>query len=293
MRGKTVRRVVSIAALIICACLAVIILQALKPAGVPIRIPITMGSEQGEVADADRAEPFTRELSAARGAPRMLLKEASIAVEVASFSDAEKAAADIAARYGGFISSSAMSKDAEGRISGTIRLRIPADRFDLATQEVSSIGKLRHKEVSGTDVTEEYVDLEGRLRTLTQERDRLRTLFDRTGKVSDILEVERELSRVQEEIERTTGRMRLLKEQVTLSTITASIYEVGAVPLETAVEWRYGRTVRTIVRALLITLKKLATGLTAIAIFSVIWVPAVLIVRALVRRKNPGIRQVR
>jgi len=214
----------------------------------------------------------------------MLVKNGSLSLEVAAFAEAEKRVREIATAHGGFVSASSLNKDADGRIRGTLSLRVPADRFEAAVEELSTIGKLRHKEVTGTDVTEEYVDLEARLRNLQNERERLRTLFDRSGKVSEILEVEKELARVQGEIEQITARIRLLQNQVSLSTITAEIYEPGTASLETAIEWRYGRTVKEIARALLITLRKLVTFATAIAVFSVLWIPALLLLRFLVRK---------
>jgi len=78
---------------------------------------------------------------------------------------------------------------------------------------------------SGRDVTEEYIDLEARLRNLRRQEERLLEILDRAESVKDVLEVERELGRVRGEIERLEGRLRYLSNRVEFATITVELLE--------------------------------------------------------------------
>ncbi|MBK7580984.1 MAG: DUF4349 domain-containing protein [Myxococcales bacterium] len=106
------------------------------------------------------------------------------------------------------------------REDARITVRVPARRFDGALEEVTKLGDLLHRNVNVQDVTAEYTDLAIRLRNLEVMRDRLEELLKKAAKVEEALAVERELERVAGDIERHKGRLKLLQELVTFSTIT-------------------------------------------------------------------------
>ncbi len=88
---------------------------------------------------------------------------------------------------------------------------MPVDRFDSFVSAVSQIGEVRTNHVGSQDVTEEYYDIEARIRNKQEEEKRLlKHLADSTGKLEDILSVERELTRVRGEVEQMQGRLRFL-----------------------------------------------------------------------------------
>ncbi|MFN3648710.1 MAG: DUF4349 domain-containing protein [Armatimonadota bacterium] len=130
--------------------------------------------------------------------------------------------------HGGFVASS----DTQG-VSGQSRVgvwtvRVPSGRYGSFLDGVRKLGEVQRIQSDSDDVTEEFVDLEARLSNKKTEEDRLlRHLRESTAKLSDILAVERELSRVREEVERIEGRLRLLKDQTSLSTVTLTAREVG------------------------------------------------------------------
>jgi hypothetical protein len=104
----------------------------------------------------------------------------------------------------------------------SITVRIPATRFRTALDGVGKLGDELHRQVNARDVTDEYADLEIRLRNAEVMRQRLESLLAKTGNIGDALAVERELERVAQTIEQIKGRLKLLGEQVAFSTITVN-----------------------------------------------------------------------
>jgi hypothetical protein len=165
-----------------------------------------------------------------------VIKTASLRLEVedGEFQDAFDRAEDVAARYDGFITRSRTSgRDAR---SGELTLRVPARDFETALGDLKRIGVLRSEQVTGEEVTSEFVDLKARLRhRLAEERVVLR-LLDQADTISETLTVRRVLDEVQLTIERLKGQLRLLRDQTSLATVTVRIHEQGAAPAEAAAE---------------------------------------------------------
>ncbi|MCC7539119.1 MAG: DUF4349 domain-containing protein [Deltaproteobacteria bacterium] len=102
----------------------------------------------------------------------------------------------------------------------TVVLRVPAARFDEALRALEALGDVLHRTVQSHDVTEEFRDLDVRLRNALAMRDRLEQLLERAGNVQDSIVVERELERITTMIEQMRGRMRFLADRIAYSTIT-------------------------------------------------------------------------
>jgi hypothetical protein len=108
------------------------------------------------------------------------------------------------------------------RSDQSVTVRVPTKTFQSTLGGVSKIGDELHREVNVRDVTEQYADLEIRLKNAEAVRQRLEALLAKAGKVEDALAVERELERITQSIEQMKGRLRLLSELVAFSTITAN-----------------------------------------------------------------------
>jgi hypothetical protein len=105
-------------------------------------------------------------------------------------------------------------------------LRVPSDKFDqLVARVTEGAKKVDHKNIVVSDVTMEYYDLEGRLKTQKEIRDRYAELLAKAKSVSEVLDVERELGKIQVEIESMEGRMKVLKSQVALGTLELTLWE--------------------------------------------------------------------
>jgi hypothetical protein len=109
------------------------------------------------------------------------------------------------------------------RIDGDqITIRVPAEHFEETASRVENLGRVAYRNLEATDTTEEYVDLQARLRSAMNVRTRLEELLARAEDVKAALAVEKELARVNQEIEQLQAKLELLKNQVTFSTITVA-----------------------------------------------------------------------
>jgi hypothetical protein len=106
----------------------------------------------------------------------------------------------------------------------SLKIRIPSDKFELfMAQTESSIGELVFKNVSSRDVTEEFIDLETRLKNKRNYLNRYGELLKQARSVKDILEIEEKTRLIEEEIESTEGRLKYLNNQVDFSTLDLQI----------------------------------------------------------------------
>lgn len=108
------------------------------------------------------------------------------------------------------------------RADQTVTVRVPTKAFQGALTGVSKLGDELHRQVNVRDVTEQFADLEIRLRNAEAVRERLQALLAKATKIEDALAVERELERITQTIEQMKGRLRLLGELIAFSTITVN-----------------------------------------------------------------------
>lgn len=112
-----------------------------------------------------------------------------------------------------------------------LTIRIPASQFDALLEQIgNTAGKVESKNISSTDVTEEFIDVEARIRTKKELESRYRELLDRAEKVDELLNIERELGNLRAEIESLEGRLNFLKSQVSYSTLQVVFYQRTQTP---------------------------------------------------------------
>lgn len=152
---------------------------------------------------------------------RMLVYSGQVRVEVARAEDAAKAFLVQVEAWGGYLQQQAGT---------TVTVRVPAKHFDEAFAAVRDAGRVLSESRQAKDVTEEFVDLGIRVDNARRSRDRLLEVLKLATEVEDILRVEKELRRLTEEIERMEGRLKFLRDQVTLSTLQAQFQSVAEAP---------------------------------------------------------------
>lgn len=160
------------------------------------------------------------------GPGSMLVRVGQASLQVDSLEIGIQRVREVARRTNAVIANTAMAGGKEQTRSASLELRIPSERFDEAVTGLAPIGKLESVNVSVQDVGEEYVDVQARVANARRLEQRLvELLAHRTGKLSDVLNVERELARVREEIERYEGRARYLRARAAVSTLTIAVHE--------------------------------------------------------------------
>ena len=160
-------------------------------------------------------------------AQRQVISQASVSMEVDEVPAAVAQVRAIAESLGGFVGQLSSSGGPE-RQQSTMTIRVPQAEFFTALEHIKSLGKVRSENVGSEDVTERFIDLEARLRSALREEESLLSLLDKANQVSEILTIERELSRVRSDIERDQGQLNFLERRVDLSTITVSLFPPDA-----------------------------------------------------------------
>ena len=175
------------------------------------------------------APPTDRATSAGTAteiAPSMLIRTGSASIEVSKLDPVIIKVRQLATQLGGYIANSSITGGRDQVRSATLEMKIPAARYDQAIGGLGGIGKVESVNTNVEDVGEEYVDISARVTNAKRLEERLVNLLaTRTGKLEDVLAVERELARVREEIERYEGRMRFLRTRAAVSTLSITVHE--------------------------------------------------------------------
>lgn len=175
-------------------------------------------------AQADSASPTP---AAADPAPaRMIIYTGDATLEVEKLEPAIARVEQMAQQLGGYVANTSMQTGRENARGAMLTLKIPVARWDQALAALRPLGKVESLTTSTEDVGEEYVDVTARMNNARRLEQRLvELLASRTGRLEDVLAVERELARVREQIERYEGRLRFLRSRVANSTLTVRLHE--------------------------------------------------------------------
>ncbi|MGQ9586160.1 MAG: DUF4349 domain-containing protein [Anaerolineae bacterium] len=242
--------------------------------------------------------PVPKNLDMAQGEERMLIRTAELNISVQDTEKAAEGAKAIANALGGYVADAQIYQQGEQKFA-RITLRIPAEDFETALSQLKGLAvEVLRESTHGEDVTEEYVDLQARLRNLELTEKELQQLLtevrERTQKAEDVLAVYRELTEVRGQIEQLKGRMQYLERRVDFATIALSIspHELSKPVVEPG--WKPLVTLREAGRSLVKALQWLADALIWVVVFLlpilvILAIPIVLLVlliRYLVRRRK-------
>jgi major membrane immunogen (membrane-anchored lipoprotein) len=157
---------------------------------------------------------------------QMVIYQADLQLEVKNFDKSLELLEQKVQRFGGYIAESNVNREGKEQVSGNIKVRIPQKDFQSFLHEAESqAAKVLQRNITGQDVTEEYVDLESRLKSKKVVEERLLSFMKNAAKTEDLLKISSDLAAVQEEIETIEGKMKYLENQTSLSTINIALYE--------------------------------------------------------------------
>ncbi|MEA3501739.1 MAG: DUF4349 domain-containing protein [Actinomycetota bacterium] len=207
--------------------------------------PVTTAAMAGEAKaeagdDGDAAQAIAVSASIGTNAPAGLKVirdgRVELRVEVGTFGQISSQLRSIAQDLGGYITAGETHLQEIDDVTytvGWLTMRIPEDRFDDALDRVDGLGERLSLNVSSQDVTEEYVDLEGRLRYWKTQEDFYNRLMDEATEIDDLVTIQTRMQEVLLNIEQVEGRLRYLDSRTSFSTLTVGLTEVpGSTPID-------------------------------------------------------------
>jgi Domain of unknown function (DUF4349)/Putative zinc-finger len=159
-------------------------------------------------------------------ANRKLIRNANVELEIVSFDDAVQKITALANEERGYVATTSSEKQANGKLRGQVVVKVLPEDLDRFLQKVRGLGELKNQTFGTEDVTKAYFDTDARLKNAhVMEQRLIEMLKTKTGKVADLLQVEKELGRVREEIEKMQGELKYWDSQVQFATVTISLSE--------------------------------------------------------------------
>lgn len=156
---------------------------------------------------------------------RKLIKTGDVSFETSDLSATRNHIEQVLKKYNGYISTDNEYKSSQS-ITTSLTVRIPSKNFDAFLNEISSkVTRFDNKNISVNDVTEQFLDVEARLKVKKELEQRYSEILKKASSVKEIIEVERELNNVRLEIESMEGRLKYLQNQVSYSTLTIRFYK--------------------------------------------------------------------
>lgn len=233
-------------------------------------------SEEGVVTDKSASESYGSVGSVpSPGSPdSLIVRNASLQLRVEDADEAVvKVRAAVKANQGEISDLSVSGGDPDiymsnsltspSPIYATVTIRVPAEKLDALTSSLVALGTVISQTENASDVTEQAIDMEARLKNLRAEEERLRALLNRTNKVSELLAVEAELSRVRGEIEAMDAQLTYLKRQAARATLVVTLAEPAPVTGSTSPWFGLREAVANGLRGALTVVEMLITAVIA------------------------------
>ena len=162
---------------------------------------------------------------------RKVIKEGEIRFQTKSIQETTNFITESVKILNGYISSDNVY-NSEDKITQRIEIRIPSNSFDDLLSRISeNAKKVEYKNVQLQDVTEEYIDIDSRIKTKKELENRYVELLSKAKTVEEILSIEKELGTLRSDIESIEGRLKYLKDQVSLSTLAVEYYQLTSTGL--------------------------------------------------------------
>jgi hypothetical protein len=226
------------AAAALCQCTS---LKSASPGSLMAYSAAAAGVEaESEAAGATRSNAENSATGTAQPSGRLYRREGSLSLEVSSAATATKQAAEIVAELGGRVESSSASENESD--SARLVARVPSGGLDGAMDRLGQLGRVTHREASAEDVTVESADAEAKLQAQRVLRDRLLALLRKAENVKDTLEIEKELARVQGEIDALANTFNRLRGEVQMARLTVK-FSQRTIPGPGGLAWKSVRWV--------------------------------------------------
>ncbi len=263
---------------------------------------VSPGADLSVAGGAPEAQAFIAEERAvggaqARGIEPLVIRTANLTLVVKDPAEAAAEIGRLAEGMDGFVVFSNVyqtSYNGGTTTQASLNIRVPSERLDEALERIKEMAiEVQRNELRGEDVTQQYVDLQSRLRNLEAAEETLREIMASATRTEDVLQVYRELTQIREQIEMIKGQMQYFEDAARLASIQIELIpDELAQPLQIG-GWRPQGTAKEALEALIRTLQLLANVTIWLVIYVlpvllVIFGPLALIGRAIVRRYRRG-----
>ncbi|MET9882821.1 DUF4349 domain-containing protein [Streptomyces sp. NPDC006430] len=189
------------------------------------------GAPQGKPGAAAAAPPAASGADAAKNPQQPaavrphVIRTGKLAVETADAQKALAAARTAAEGAGGYVGNESTQRGKDGRMTSTLTLRVPGDRFDAVLGALEGSGKLLNRTVEAQDVTEKVADIESRVTSQRASVARVREMMEKASALGDLVMLEAELSKRQSDLESLIAQQTALKDRTSMGTITMEVSE--------------------------------------------------------------------
>jgi hypothetical protein len=209
---------------------------------------------------------------------RVVIQNSSLSLLVKDVRSAGDQVVAYAKQNGGYMVSTSYNRPNESPFA-TITVRVPTTNFDAALSYYRSLAiKVTSESLVGQDVTDQYVDIDERIKTLERTKLKFETILESAITTQELLNVQRELISVQSQIDSYKGQKQALEQNASLTKITVFLStDELALPYAPDKTFRPDVVFKLAVRSLLNSLRILGEALIWIVVYAVIWVPALLI----------------
>ncbi len=181
---------------------------------------------ESNVSTAEKVEPTPVEAQASALANRKLIRNAQVELEIVSFDAAVQKITAFANEERGYVETTNSEKQANGKLRGTVVVKVIPENLDRFVQKIRDLGELKNQTLGTEDITKAYFDTDSRLKNARVMEQRLIDMLKKkSDDINDLLQVERELGRVREQIEQMQGELKYWDSQVQFATVTIQLTE--------------------------------------------------------------------
>lgn len=214
-----------------------------------------------------------------------IIKQASLRFETNDLEETYKQIQTAVKQSQGKVQSDSEGKD-YGTLYRNITIRVPSQNFDNFINTISKgVSYFERKEITAEDVTEQYIDLTTRLKNKRKLEERYLQILQKATKISEILEIEKQVSIIREEIEAKEGQLKYLESRVSESTVTIEFYK--NLPEQESMQLSYGSKVWTAIKSGFFSLSSFFISIISIWPFIIIIVVLAYFIRKRIKRKKP------
>jgi len=218
---------------------------------------------------------------------RLVIKDTDLSLLVDKVVDVQKKIIQKTEELGGYMVSSNL-QNPQDVASATVIVRVPAKQMETALTYYRSLSvKVISENLQGTDVTDQYTDLEAQLKTYQTTKDKFEMLLDKAVAVQDILDIQREIINVQYQIDAVKGQKDYIKKNAAMSKITVYLStDELALPYAPTETWRPSVIFKQAARSVVGTLRSVGSLIIWLAVYAVLWVPILLIILFIRKRRQ-------